>query len=159
MYRRVSPWVRVGLSFCFVTLDTDVNSFLRDLISTDLYGRIVQQHPCSKCTCYSQSYCNYLEILWMYQLQDNVFFAEWIIFCPLNEELCKVCFEDHFCLYIDYNVWVCNQTGNIIKLYIVISSDKCIYYYFVHAHSLSTMMTAEALFNNKKSVFKKPNIT
>lgn len=34
-------------------------------------------------------------------------------------------------------------------MYIVIISDKCIYYYFAHAHSLSTMTTAE-VFNLKK---------
>lgn len=38
------------LFFCFVILNTtDVNSFLRDLIYTDLHGCLVQQHPCSKC--------------------------------------------------------------------------------------------------------------
>lgn len=42
---------RVGSPFfCFVILNTtDVNSFLRDLISNDLHGRVAQQHPCSSC--------------------------------------------------------------------------------------------------------------
>lgn len=89
MYSRVSPWVRVGLSFCFVTLNTNVNSFLWNLISTDLYGRIVQQHPCSKCKCYSQSYCNYIKILWMYKLHDNVHLQSELSFVHITEEFCK----------------------------------------------------------------------
>lgn len=37
-----------GFLFCFVILNTtDVNSFLRDLIYTDLHGCLIQQHPCS----------------------------------------------------------------------------------------------------------------
>lgn len=55
----------------------------------DLYGRIVQQHPRSKCKCYSQSYCNYLEILWMYKLHDNVLLQSELSFVHIVEELCK----------------------------------------------------------------------
>lgn len=47
---------------------------------------------------------------------------------------------------VDYNVWVFNQTGNIIEMYnIIISSVKCIYYYFLHARSLSTMATTDLI--------------
>lgn len=65
MYSRVLQNRKRDQPLLMVTLKTDVNSFLRDLIYTDLYGRIVQQCPCSKCKCYSQSYCNYLEMVWM----------------------------------------------------------------------------------------------
>lgn len=36
-----------------------VNSFLRDLIYTDLHGCLVQQHPCSKCQFTQWDHCNY----------------------------------------------------------------------------------------------------
>lgn len=80
----------------------------------------------------------------------------WSEFVYIIAELCK--FPLKFVLKI---ISACILTilsesavkqGKNIKLYIVISSDKCIYSYFVHAHS--TMTTAKALFNNFKKYSK-----
>lgn len=108
-------------------------------------------------------------VLWMYKLHSSIHLQSEISFVETSEKLCKfpkgVCFENHFCLYIDYNVGVFNQTGNIIEMYnTIICSVKCIYYSFLHACSLSTMaatadLTMVSLFFLLQSVFKKSNIT
>lgn len=95
MYRAKCYSVGAGgvLSFCFVILNTyDVNSFLRDLIYTDLQGYLVQQYPCSKCQFYPQDHCNYwqnLAVLLMCKLHNNIHLLSEISFVKTYEELCK----------------------------------------------------------------------
>lgn len=49
-----------GVTFRFVILKTtDVNSFLRDLISMDLHGCLIGQHPCGECQFYPRHGCKY----------------------------------------------------------------------------------------------------
>lgn len=165
MYRGVSPWVRVGLSFCFVILETNVNSFLRDLISMDLYGHIVQQHPCSKCKCYSHSYCNYLEILWMYKLHDNVLLQSELSFVHITE-LCK--FPIKFVLKIISAYISTIMSESAIKQGILLNctlSSVLINVYIITLYMLIVWVPWRQqklcliLKKKKKRVFKKPNIT
>ncbi len=90
-----------GSLFCFVILNTtDVNSFLRDLIYTDLHGWLVQQHPCGKCQFNQYDHCNYwrnLSVLWMYKLHNNIYLLSEIS-SKTYEELCK--FPKEFALKI-----------------------------------------------------------
>lgn len=166
MYSRVSPWVRVGLSFCFVTLEIDVNSFLRDLISMDLYGHIVQQHPCSKCKCYSRSYCNYLEILWMYKLHDNVLLQSELSFVHITEELCKFPMEFLSKIISAYISTIMSESA--IKQGILLNrtlSSVLINVYIITLYMLTVWVPWRqqklCLIEKKKKkyAFKKPNIT
>lgn len=95
----------------------------------------------------------------MYKLHDNVHLQSELSFVNINEELCKFPMEFVLKIISAYLSTIMSESsikqGILLKCTLSSVLKKCIYYYFVHAHSLSTMTTAEALFNKKKKKIKK----